>query len=74
MNILSFDLPWDDPPVQTDLGTRDRVLDHLVAALVAFDSALAELTTEEANPILPVEPDLRALLAGTDCLVKRLAH
>lgn len=57
-----------------DFGARDRVLSHLVAATVALECALAELTTEEASPLLPVEPELQALLVRADSVIKRLAH
>lgn len=74
MSMFSIGDYWDDTAPCVDQTVRERTLGRLVGVAVALDHALADLETEAANPLLYLEPDLRALVRATDVLIKRLAE
>lgn len=51
-----------------------RILERLTVMLVMADEILGELTTEEANRLLWLEPKIRSIYAETDATIGRLAQ
>lgn len=51
-----------------------RVLDRLTEVLVLSDELLAEFQTEDANPLLWLEPHIRRVYDDVDQAVRRLAQ
>lgn len=61
-------------PDCTRLPLTTRVLDQLVAMLNHADALLRELQTEEANPLLWIEPHVRQVYREVDALIGRFSE
>jgi hypothetical protein len=55
------------------LPISERVVDRLIDILLAADELLGELQTEEANPLLWIEPHVQRVYREVDSLVRRFA-
>ena len=62
-----------DPVFNERLPLRARILDRLIIAMVLTDEVLGELQTEEANPMLWIEPHVQVIFSTIDELVTTLA-
>jgi hypothetical protein len=55
------------------LPISERVVDRLLDILLAADELLGELQTEEANPLLWIEPQVQRIYREVDSLIRRFA-
>ena len=77
------------PPIAKETGTYEfalrlpdfvrlplttRVLDELIAMLNHADALLRELETEEASPLLWIEPHVRQVYREVDALIGRFSE
>lgn len=61
-------------PDHAGLPLATRVLDRLTEVIILTDELLAEFQTEEANPMLWLEPHIQRVYDDVDSIMRRLAQ
>jgi hypothetical protein len=64
---------FEDAEPLSSLPLRERIMDRLLEIVILTDELRAEFSTEEANPLLWLEPQIDRIMREVDAAVGRLA-